>query len=86
MSESEIKFKSNIALPIGAKILVESKDLSLIFVDNNPILMRIYNCEKNGKDFIVIANFIGLSEINSKRIRSVTTRWKTEEDENEEGK
>lgn len=86
MSESEIKFKSNIVLPIGAKILVESKDLSLIFLNNNPILMRIYSCEKNGKDFIVFANFIGLNEINSKRIRSVTTRWTDEEDENAETK
>lgn len=86
MSESEIKFKSQMALPIGAKILVESKDLSLIFINNDPILMRIYSCEKNGKEFIVCANFIGLNEINSKRIRSVTTRWTEEEEENEEDK
>lgn len=81
LSESEIKFKSTMNLPVGAKVLVESKDLALIIGTMKPMTMRIYSCEKNGREFDCYANFIGLREDTYRRIRSVTTRWEDEKNE-----
>lgn len=74
MSESEIKFTSTVDLPIGAKIQLQCDQLGLIIGSMKPVVLRIYQCERSGRDFNCRASFVGLREETCKKIRSVTTR------------
>jgi DNA-binding response OmpR family regulator len=73
ITESELMFITPLELPYGAKVQLESERLNIAFEKKIPLLLRVYKSEKNGKNFMTRASFIGLKEETYKRIRSITT-------------
>jgi CheY-like chemotaxis protein len=74
VSESSVVFTSEVQLPLGARVFVNSEDMQEVLGIVSPFLLRIYQVERQAEQYLNVGTFIGLKDSDYKSIRSVTTR------------
>jgi len=74
LSENCLSFTSPVMIPENARVFMYSEKIQEVLSSKLPFILRIYQAEKKGSEFLIRGTFVALKDEEYKRLRSITTR------------